>query len=722
MKDTNNVKVKFSQVSFVQKFVFSLFIVVSIILQISFVSGRANKKRTEQIHAAAQFGENAATEIQLLVNNYTNTANILKNFYLQYGGMFINDFHNVCRRLYEDNVSIGSLVIAPNGIIQNVYPPETGENDKIIGHNIIENDSEGKSMLAINTRIPTISSPRKLIIGGKEIEGFMIRNPIFAADEFVGFSIIILDYELFTNQVLERVNNEKAGYRIYLRRPDGTVLLGNNSNENFSLEKISDIVKINIDVPNDTWYLYVEPLTGWFTIKDVVPGIIFSLVVILLIIFIVYFSIMESAKRIYKYEHDSLTGLLTRSAFYRRVKKLFLENPDVSYNFIMTDVLHFKVLNSLHNTEKCNDLLKYLANCFKHDSYDGLCARFSGDQFIYVIRQSDTKEYSYFIKRVDEIVSHAPISNIIIKYGFYKDVDKTVPVNLLADRALIAAKSIGNNYGTISESFDGELSLRLQREQLLESKFEKALENKDFKVWFQPKFDVKTHKLVGCEALVRWFDSETNKYIYPSDFIYLFENDGLIYYLDKYVFETVCSYIKSWIDKGIKVAPVSINLSRSSLYKPGLIDEYVNIAKSKEVPLKYVPLELTETTAYKTGEIKEIAEQFKKAGFPIHMDDFGTGTSSLASLNILPFDVVKIDKSVVDFIGTDDGNEMLRHMIELSHYRKMEVVAEGVETQEQLDFLNALDCDIVQGYLFSPPISYEELAIKYRELERKSLI
>ena len=153
---------------------------------------------------------------------------------------------------------------------------------------------------------------------------------------------------------------------------------------------------------------------------------------------------------------------------------------------------------------------------------------------------------------------------------------------------------------------------------------------------------------------------------------------------------------------------MSINVSRACLHHSGLIQKYKEIIKNNSILPDYVPLELTETYESSNLKLKELTATLKQEGFKIHMDDFGTGLSSLSCLNLLPFDVIKLDKSLIDFIGNDGGDEILRHTIELAHFKKMNVVAEGVETEEQLDFLRKLHCDIIQGYYFSKPRPYDD--------------
>ena len=230
--------------------------------------------------------------------------------------------------------------------------------------------------------------------------------------------------------------------------------------------------------------------------------------------------------------------------------------------------------------------------------------------------------------------------------------------------------------------------------------------NGEFVLWYQPKFDVHTQRIVGAEALVRWKRPD-GSVVSPGEFIPLFERDGLIVRLDEYVFRRVCQIQQQLIGKYGSAFPISVNLSRNSLHYPGMIERYIRIVKEFKISAQVVPLELTESSGMQMTQIRELAQRMVAMGFPLHMDDFGSGYSSLGNLNSLPFHVLKLDKSLVDYIGNYRGNQVLRHITSLAHGLGMEVLAEGVETAEQLQFLREVGCDVIQGYYFSKPLPEE---------------
>lgn len=694
--------------------IIDVFVILCFItLEIGFINTLHKNKLKEEAETAARYGQSLATSFILSLDQSISTTTVLKDIYLEYGDNFIENFDRNCQHFYNDNPSIGSMYIAPKGIIVAAYPEIV--KDQTIGFNMLEDElQKDKAIQAIETGKITVAGPHPLIEGGT---GLIIRNPYYKNGNFEFFSIVAIEWDSYVSQVLSNIKHNNSGYYIAVWKDDNSNTIVDDFGYilNDSGKKLSDNVVISIRIPNDVWHLAIEPIKGWVSYKDLILEILLTTFVVLLFISFLFYRQTTSNKKLYEYEHDLLTGLLTRSAFYRRVRKMFKENPDVEYDIMVSNIENFKLLNSIYGTKKCDELLCYLAKEYQKILPEPVFARYGGDMFVNIFRHSLNPGGEFFISRVNKIAENGPIPNPVVKYGFYGKVDKSLPPNLLCDRALLAAKSILRNYDNTLANYEGSISNRHQREQILEASFHEAIKNGDFKVWYQPKFDAKTEKLIGAEALVRWVDKD-GKVISPADFIYVFENDGLIVHLDEYVFTNVCKLLKSLMEKNITIVPVSVNISRVSLHHSGVINRYKQIVEEIGLPIEYVPLEITETSSFGNNQIKTLAEELKVSGFRIDMDDFGTGSSSLASLNLIPFDVVKLDKSLIDFIGTPDGEELVKHSIELAHFKNIHVIAEGVESKEQLDFLRSLDCDAIQGYYYYPPMSYEKCAELFKKL------
>lgn len=256
----------------------------------------------------------------------------------------------------------------------------------------------------------------------------------------------------------------------------------------------------------------------------------------------------------------------------------------------------------------------------------------------------------------------------------------------------------------------GHTSQNQHISRIYEEKFADALKNKEFVVWYQPKFDAFTEKIVGAEALIRW--QTPNGMIPPGEFLDVFEEDGLIQALDEYVFREVCEFQQRRKAIGLSLIPISVNISRKSLFAPNVVDNYKSIAVSYGIDTKYIPIEITENLALANKRIKPIADKFIGAGFELQMDDFGSGQSSLNGLNMMHFTVVKLDKSLIDFIGQKSGDLILNYAMALGKELGVQLVAEGVENSNQLNFLKNNRCDVIQGYYFSKPLPLEEFEEK----------
>lgn len=416
-------------------------------------------------------------------------------------------------------------------------------------------------------------------------------------------------------------------------------------------------------------------------------------------------KLKESAAALNAIEYDDLTGLYTKPAFYHHASLLMKYQPDKSYLVIVADVKNFKLINSIYGTRVGDDILQYLAKSVREISTDGLAARYSDDQFIAMTSLQTDQPEKILEKIAKHVAENAPISNLLVKYGVYKNVDKSLSITDICDRAITAMKSIQLTYEKNIAYYDDKLGQQHIQEVMMESQFEEALRHDEFEVWFQPKYSVQTETISGAEALIRWRKPDGSM-VSPGAFIPLFERDGLITKLDEYVFKKVCQVQKERLEAGKPFFPISINLSRASLHHEGLVENYTNFVKECNIPIECVPIELTESVAMYSIQIKALVDKLVERGFKLHMDDFGTGFSSLTSLNVLPFDVLKLDKSLIDYIGNESGDQIIQHVIALAHGLNMKVVAEGVEQKEQVAFLKEMNCDQIQGYYYSSPKPY----------------
>ena len=417
-------------------------------------------------------------------------------------------------------------------------------------------------------------------------------------------------------------------------------------------------------------------------------------------------KLRESAAALSAIEYDELTGLYTRQAFYHHAKTLINFRSDKKFHVLVADIHNFKLVNSIYGEKMGDQVLEYLAKVFSGHIGDGLLARYGSDQFICLVCGDVDLSLDLVEQRVRKITEKAPIPNLVIKYGMYQNADISQPLTIICDRAFTAMKSIQYSYERNVATYDGSMSQKHIREMMMENEFESAIEKEEFVIWYQPKYDVKTERIEGAEALVRWKKSDGTM-IPPGEFIPLFERNGLIVRLDEYVFRKVCQIQRERMERGERVLPVSVNLSRATLHHEGIVERYAQIIYDSQVPFETVPIELTETAALYSIQIQGLTEKMVDVGFLLHMDDFGSGYSSMTSLNVLPFRVLKLDKALIDFIGNSRGDQVIQHTIALAHGLGMKVLAEGVEVKEQVEFLRTMECDEIQGFYYARPLPLE---------------
>lgn len=424
-------------------------------------------------------------------------------------------------------------------------------------------------------------------------------------------------------------------------------------------------------------------------------------------------KLRESSMTLAAIEKDELTGLYTRQAFYHHARTFTHFMTEVKFNVVILDVADFKLINGTYGTKKGNEVLVYLSNAFRYYVKNGLLTRYEGDQLLGLFHSKVKMDVERINRNINKIAEEAPIPNIRIKVGIYEDVDTNLSIPIICDRALMAEKSISKDFKTNVAFYTDELNQKQLAQRQMENDFKSAIANREFKVYYQPKYDVNTENIVGAEALVRWQKTD-GTLISPGAFIPLFESDGLVVHLDEYVFESVCQFQKERMENKLEIVPISVNLSRASIHFSDVVERYVDIVNQKQIPFECVPIELTESATLYSEKILEITDQLVNAGFTLHMDDFGSGYSSLTSLNELNFSAVKLDKSLIDYIDQVRGKKIVQQAIDLVHGLDMKVVAEGVESKEQRDCLKEMHCDMIQGFYYSKPLKQEDFIEKLR--------
>ncbi|MEZ0315803.1 MAG: EAL domain-containing protein, partial [Methylophilaceae bacterium] len=425
-------------------------------------------------------------------------------------------------------------------------------------------------------------------------------------------------------------------------------------------------------------------------------------------------------KMTYLAEHDFLTDLPNRLLLNDRIKQA-LNSASRRHGkaaLMFLDIDHFKKINDTLGHAVGDQLLvqfsKKLQACLRNTD---TISRQGGDEFVILLPEiPDNFAAAEIAEKLIEVTknsfiidSHELFISASIGIAVYPDDGKNADLlTKHADAAMYHAKGVGrNNY----QFFNAEMTQRVAEQLSLENFLQKAVEHNELVLFYQPKVSIKTGKIIGVEALLRWQHPEWGM-IAPDRFIPVAEDSGLIRPIGNWVLREACRQNRAWQDMGLPEIPVAVNLSVVELRQPNFVQEVMRVLLQSGMAPSHLEIEVTESIAIKEfTEVIGWLQTLKEMGVRLSIDDFGTGYSSLSYLKRLPIDTIKIDKSFIRDIGIDlNDAAIVTAIISMSHSLKLAVIAEGVETTEQLDFLKQHDCDEIQGYFFSRPLPADEFA------------
>jgi diguanylate cyclase (GGDEF)-like protein len=415
--------------------------------------------------------------------------------------------------------------------------------------------------------------------------------------------------------------------------------------------------------------------------------------------------------------HDSLTGVLNAEAFYELARDLIRNRPEPSWVMVTANIMNFRLVNTLFGVARGNEVLVRTAAALREiaEAAGGLCGRLGGDQYALLLPGARYREQALTdsARNLAETFNSG-IFTFCIHFGVYRVEDASVPVSVMCGRANSALRTIREDLTRTVAVYNDEIHRRLLQEQTVISGFEEALQDGQFQMYLQPLVRA-DGSVIGAEALARWCRPD-GSVVPPGDFIETLENAGLIQRLDTYIWELAVRRLAAWKGTPRETLSVSVNMSAKDFYSIDVYEVLTGLVNRYGVDSRLLRLEITETALLVEPEKSDaVVSRLRRRGFLVEIDDFGKGFSSLSLLKNIQADVLKIDMSFLREIRDRERSRIiLRSVISLAEALGMDVISEGVETEQQLRALSDMGCTHFQGYLFSPPIPVEEFEEKYR--------
>lgn len=421
-------------------------------------------------------------------------------------------------------------------------------------------------------------------------------------------------------------------------------------------------------------------------------------------------------------EWDILTSFTSDknpAIIQKRIKELIVQaGGRKKIAFVQFDVERFKLINDNYGAETGDKLLAFISDTLNIVCTDDMPhGRLSADLYMFVMAFDEKSEIVSFIRLLESRISGFMGIEFRMCFGVF--ILEGMPKESLrryGDNAGMARQLVKGNALSNIGFYQDKLLNDLHKTQNIEEDMHNALLSNEFVMFLQPKVCISTGRIIGAEALARW-NHHSKGMISPAEFVPVFEKNGFIIKLDRFIWESACKHIRQWIDNGIKPVPISVNVSRAYINGMETVNEISALVKKYDIPIDLLQLEITETAD--SAGVDEAIEMFKENGFTMLMDDFGSGYSSLNMLKKTKFDVLKIDRNFLsEFMESDRGRKIINHTISMSKDIGLDIIAEGVETEAQAEFLNECGCDAAQGFLYSRPIDKDQFDIMMKDINK----
>ncbi len=440
-------------------------------------------------------------------------------------------------------------------------------------------------------------------------------------------------------------------------------------------------------------------------VQTVLVSFCFFLIIIAVLFYIIAINRRHSVHIFDLAFKDTINGIWNYNGFEKETTKILEKHKEKYYALVAFDIKKFAVINENYGRDSGDIIIKEIVSVLKRIIGDtALLAHVKADHFLFLLPYEFKKDLELVLNNINENISYFEVKGFSIKvkpnFGVYNIETENIPVTKAIDYAEIARrKSKESNYSIVY--FDESLRENLKKEKEIVDRIDYALEKEEFQVYYQPKFDMRTNKIIGAEALVRWNHKELG-FMNPGEFIPILEKSGGIIDVDFFVLDKVCRLTRFWMDSGIKPISISVNQSRAHFQRKDYINRLQNLLVKYNIPRNIIELEITESLFENDSISNDMIKKIKELGFFISVDDFGSGYSSLNLLNQVSVDILKIDKSLLD--NSKGEGKIISKVVEMANDLGLEVICEGVENIEQAEFLMSINCYYAQGYLYAKPM------------------
>ncbi len=621
--------------------------------------------------------------------------------------------------LYEDGTTFpesGETAAFEQWMEEN---PQIWKNPEI---SYIKNDR-----ILFSAPIPGESGSRRVVVGSQYYEELKTLSNLADYQEYA--------VSILMNEKNQEVITLNAGSGVSSKDEEISYVLEQLKNrgtcsQTVYEEKLPSGIRIHVAVCRlgESGWTQVAMIPSDFLMKQVQTEVklyfLFALILSVVFGIVIYSQIRANRISERMLHTDSLTDGFNRDGFLRAAEELLGKEKKGAYSVVYLNVKNFRYINESWGEEDGNKTLIFIyKELQKMVKPQELAARSSMDHFFLLLDEASDYEIEERVRRVESDINNR-IRNRFGKYslefsaGAYRMEDDN-EISQAMNKAMHASRLGEEKH--ICSFYQGAIAEQISRENHLNALFDESLRNHDFYAYLQPKVSAGKEKCCEAEALVRWIHPREGM-IYPSDFIPVLERNGKICSLDLYIFEEICRLIQSWISQGKPVTRISVNLSRFHIRNAGsdIWKKYQEIKERYQIPDGVLEIELTETALLESHQfefVKQVLDGFRRIGMSVALDDFGFAYSSLSLLKDLEVDTLKLDRTF--FLNESErSRSIVRNVIGLAHSLHMNVVAEGIETMEQVDALRRIDCDFIQGYVYSRPISADEFEAWREQYEK----